>query len=329
ASYHFAESYLIDGALDVEQLVEALKSVIRRHEILRTVFREVDDVRQQVILERETLNYQAFDFRGRERALADARAKIKEESIRPFDLENGPTSRLIIIQTQDAQYLVLLALHHMLMDHQSMQILREEWAAFYRASQHGPAYSPEPLKLQYGDYAYQQDAKSPLDGAIEFWRSQLNHAPTLSDLPTDFAPKSRFSYQGKFVTQDFPAAQTDAVYQFLQENSCTLYQLFVVAFKILIWQRSGQKYVNIGSPVSNRNRSELDPLIGYFNDTIVLTDELKADESFSSLLSRFKANFLESFARKDVPFDELVKALQPKRIPGRNPYFQHMVVMQK
>ncbi|MEL6358861.1 MAG: AMP-binding protein, partial [Bacteroidota bacterium] len=97
----------------------------------------------------------------------------------------------------------------------------------------------------------------------------------------------------------------------------------------MIWQRSGQKYVNIGSPVSNRNRSELDPLIGYFNDTIVLTDEIKADESFSSLLSRFKANFLESFARKDVPFDELVKALQPKRIPGRNPYFQHMVVMQK
>ncbi|MEM6395440.1 MAG: amino acid adenylation domain-containing protein [Bacteroidota bacterium] len=328
-AYHFAESYLVSGPLNTQKLVEAYQLVVKRHDILRTVFRLVDGERQQVVLAEAKINYHYLDYSSRQNPLANAREQLKEEAAKPFDLEEGPTNRLWVAKVNHNQHLIMLALHHMLMDHQSMQILRKEWAANYQELTAGFVRPRESLKVQYGDYAYRQKIKTTPDHVIDFWRDKLVDSLDCSQLPTDYSPKTHFSYKGGFKSKRYPTDKTAELYLFLQNHACTLYQLFVVAFKIVLWQRSSQGNISIGSPVSNRNKAELDEVIGYFNDTIVLIDKLDGNDTFIGFLDRFKSNFLESFAHKDVPFDELVKKLKPKREPGRNPYFQHMVVMQK
>ena len=323
----------ITGNLNVLVLERAFSEILRRHEVLRTSFSTVNGKPIQIIDPDATLDIKTVDLQRLEKIKRETflQQQLQQEATGSFHLEIAPLIRCNLWQLETREYLLLLTMHHIISDSWSMGIFIQELSNLYQAFITGkPSPLPE-LPIQYADFVVWQ--RQWLRGEIlktqlNYWKTQLAGAPYLLRLPTDRPRPKVQTYRG--ATQSF-TLNTDLTQklQTLSRNlGTTLFMTLHAAFTTLLYRYSGQSDILIGSPIANRNHSEIESLIGFFVNTLVLRTRFEENPSFEDLLTQVKETTLKAYEHQDVPFEQVVEALQPQRSLSYSPLFQVMFVLQ-
>ena len=313
-------------ALDPGLLERCMSEIVRRHEVLRTVFPTAGGQPAQVVAGELSLPLEVVDLSpmpGAERKAAAARHAY-EQAQRPFDLERGPLLRLVLLKLDHADWVLLLTIHHIICDGWSLGVLTRELTALYQAYAGGqPSPLPE-LPIQYGDFAVWQRQwlqGEVLEQQLAYWRQQLAGLPQLQ-LPTDRPHSAVPSFRGSQQELVVPQATTLALKSLSQQEGATLFMTLLAAYSVLLGRYSGQEDIVLGSPIASRTRPELEPLIGLLLNSLILRIDLAGDPTFRELLQRVRRVALDAYAHQDLPFERLVDELQPERDLSRNPLFQ-------
>ncbi|WP_218943668.1 non-ribosomal peptide synthetase [Exilibacterium tricleocarpae] len=326
-AYHIPVALRLRGELSVAALRAALDGVLARHEILRTVFEQHRGEPRQVVLPAPAFDLLSVDLTAlpaaaRQRAVTDETAK---EAARPFDLSRGPLIRGRLLQVQASEYALLITMHHIVSDAWSLDILINDINILYRAHLAGAADPLPPLPVQYGDYAVWQRehlSGAQMEAQAAYWQAHLQGAPALLALPTDRPRPASQSYRGDVLEVALPQSSVEAARALATEAGLTLHMFFQTAWVILLSRLSGQDQVVVGTPVANRQRLELQSLVGFFVNTLALRIDLSGNPGVGELLARVKAANLAGYARQDVPFEQVVELVQPLRSASHSPLFQ-------
>ena len=319
--------------LSTEVIRRAVNEIVRRHEALRTEFslgengQPVQRVLPDLRLELPEVDLSALPEAEREREwIRIARA----EGRKPFDLSQAPLFRSILVRLSAHLHLLLVNVHHILADEWSLEILRHELKEIGEAYAEGrPSPMPE-LPIQYGDFASWQRAQlqgEVVDRQIGYWKNELAGAPGMMELPTDKARPAVQSFRGATETFDVPKDLLDRLKQLGRREQATLFMTLGAGFMALLQRYCGQDDVVIGTPISGRTRSETEGLIGFFLNTVVLRAKFTEELSFRELLGQVKERTLGAFAHQDLPFEQLVAELAPKRDLSHSPLFQVMFIL--
>jgi amino acid adenylation domain-containing protein len=333
ATYNNPAAVRIDGALDVRALEQGLRQVVRRHEALRTTFRDEGEVPIQLIHADTALELPVTDLSSLPTPERDARARelAVEEAHRPFDLRRGPVFRARLLRLAPEQHVLLVTMHHIVSDGWSIGVLVREVAASYEAATQGREAALPPLPVQYADYAAWQHEwmRGPvLEARLDYWREQLAGAPAALELPTDRPRPAVQTYRGAFLPVRLPAELSREVTALARRHEATPFMVLLATWQLLLSRYSGQQDVCVGSPVAGRTRPELEGLIGFFVNTLVFRARLSPELPFRELLAQVKVAALGAFEHQDVPFEKLVEVLQPARDPSRAPLFQVTFTLQ-
>ena len=314
------------GYLDAGALERAVGEIIRRHEILRTTFKVVDGQPGQIINPAQPVTIPIIDLSELSEDAREAAARLlaAEEARRPFDLQADVMFRALVIRLDAEEQVLLFSLHHIACDGWSYSILVREIGALYRSYSEGRTSPLAELPIQYADFAQWQ--RQWLDGEIlsqqlNYWKEQLTGAAPL-ELPTDRPRPPVLSYHGAVEKIALERSLVESLRELAQHQGVTLFMLLIAAFKVLLMRYSGQQDISVGTPISGRNRMEIEDLIGFFVNTLVMRTEVRGEESFEELLRRVREVALDGYAHQDVPFEKLVQEIQPERDTSRQPLFQ-------
>ncbi len=324
--YNYSEAYVFKGNLNIDCLFRALQIIYDNHDILRTTYKLKNGVPFADVGAKDKLNISEFNV-GSEISFEDEE-RIQQmflaDSIRPFDLENGPVIRCSLYKFSDDLHILLLNLHHIATDKWSMTIFRQQLAQNYVALAKGENPDVKVPQIQYQDYAYWQRKKTIDADQMDYWREKLSGELPVLTLPKDFPPPLQPTFKGAFNSQIFSSELSKAILRLSNELETTPFILLLSVYYLLLFRYTGQKDILIGSPISNRDQKYLEGLIGFFNDTVVLRTELNPGMTFKELVGSVKKTTLEAFANKDVPFEDLVKTLKPERSLNSTPFFNVM-----
>ena len=311
----------IEGALNAEALEGALADLLERHEVLRTRFCEHEDqVRQEV-------GPASIALRRFEGEAVEVARNLWSD---PFDLAADYPVRAGLVSWTDAGSWLVLVFHHACVDAWSMEVLLRDLGTFYGARA-GSGSGPEPLAVQYSDFAVWQRGwlqGAVLEEQVAYWRSRLAGAPSHLPLPADHARPSVQDYRGGNVPVEIDAELSEAVRAFAAAQGVTVFMVLLGAFQVLLARWSGQWDVTVGTPIANRRDGQLEPLVGFFANTLALRAEMGGEQSFASHVDEVRARTLEAFAHQDLPFEKLVEELSPERDLSRHPVFQAMLAFQ-
>ena len=322
-AYNTPMAVRMQGNLDRSAVQAALDALAARHESLRTVFVEADGLPWQRILPAATVPIGFEDLSGQDHA-AQLR-KLEAEAFVPFDLEHGPLLRARLFKVNAQEHLLSLTLHHIVSDGWSMSLLVREFAAVYNAAATGRQQAIEPLPVQYADFAAWQRkwlAEGQMQAQIDYWKARLEDDFEVLELPADRIRPQVKSYQGSRFDVRLPLALTERLRALAVASNATLFHVFLAAYAIVLSRYSRKDTLNIGVPVTNRNRLELEGLIGFFINVVVARIGVDGSQPFPQLLAAIKETTLQAQANKDVPFLEVAEALYPDRDQGVNPFFQ-------
>ncbi|GMU11502.1 non-ribosomal peptide synthetase [Corallococcus caeni] len=323
----------LQGLLDVSALERAFAELFRRHEALRTVFRAQEGRPLHVILPVPESPVSRQDLRGLPELAREEEAlrQAQEEARRPFDLARGPLLRVTLLQLAERQHLLLLTMHHIVSDGWSMSVLVRELVALYEAFRTGkPSPLPE-LPLQYADYAAWQRQwleQGALAQQLAWWKRQLDGAPQTVDLPTDRPRPTVQSHKGEQLQVLVPPEVMTRLQALCRREGVTLFMALLAGFQVVLSRYTRRTDIVVGTDIANRNRAETEGLIGFFVNQLVLRGDLGGDPTVRELLSRARETALSAYAHQDLPFEELVKELNPKRSLGQAPLFQVKLVLQ-
>ncbi|MET0400432.1 MAG: amino acid adenylation domain-containing protein, partial [Longimicrobiaceae bacterium] len=333
ASYNIPQALRLGGALDAAALERALGEIVRRHEALRTVFREEDGSPVQVVEPFAGFALPVEDLAGLGGAEREARLERRaaEEAARPFDLSAGPLFRAVLLRLAAEEHALLLCMHHIVSDGWSMGVLFRELSALYAAYREGRNSPLAELAVQYADYAVWQREQlrgEALERQLGYWKERLADAPALLELPTDRPRPAVQTHRGAAVPVELSAELLERLQALGRSEVATLYMTLLGAFQVLLAKYAGSEDVVVGSPIAGRTRGEVEELIGFFVNTLVLRTHLGGDPSFRETLRRVREATLGAYAHQDVPFEKLVAELQPERSLSRSPLFQVMFALQ-
>ncbi|HEV7588933.1 MAG TPA: condensation domain-containing protein, partial [Longimicrobium sp.] len=331
--YNVPVAFRLSGALDVDALGRTLNELARRHESLRTVLASLEGLPVQVVLPEMEIPLPVDDLAhlppGERQA--EAERLTMAEARRTFDLSRGPLVRARLLRMGAHEHLLRLVMHHAVSDGWSLGVLFREMGELYAAFAAGlPSPLPE-LEVQYADFSVWQreSLRGPaLEREMAYWRPVLAGAPDGLELPTDRPRPARPTYAGDGHRVDIPAAVTAEVAALARRESATPYMVLVAAVQAALSRWSGQTDLVVGAPMANRTRHEVEPLIGFFVNTLPLRTDLSGDPSFAELLARVRDVTLGAFAHQEVPLERLVEELAPGRDPARSPLFQVAFVLQ-
>ncbi|MGH3989246.1 MAG: condensation domain-containing protein, partial [Pseudonocardiaceae bacterium] len=332
SGYVSAFALRLRGELDVETLGVALTALVARHESLRTTFDVVDGRGVQVIHPPSVVSLPVLDLSDLtepERAVELQRI-VAVESSRPFDLSRGPLLRVQLVRVSVTEHVLTVALHHIVTDGWSTGVVLSELGAFYGAAVRGQDTGLPVLRVQYVDYAvWQRELLSgpALDGALGYWRDQLDNVTAL-ELPTDRPRPAVLTSAGAVCEFVVPAEVVIGLKGLGHRLDGTLFMTLVAACQVLFSRWSGQDDVAVGTVVSGRDRAELEGLIGFFVNTLVLRSRVDDQQSFVEFLAGVRETVLDAFAHQHVPFERVVDELAVVRDTSRTPLFQAMVVLQ-
>ena len=342
AFYNVPTALRLTGSLNLSALEQTFNEIVRRHEALRTRFGMVEGQLVQAIptesgadapavpLANEaptlTIPLPVVDLRELPAEQGELQAKrlITEESVRPFDLTTGPLIRLMLLKLDETEHILLLNLHHIICDDWSIGVLIRELSTIYTAF---TLEQPSPLAelpLQYADFAHWQREwlqGEELETQLAYWRQQLGSIPVLN-LPSDRPKPTIQSYRGATKFLELPPSLSKALEKLSQQEGVTLFMTLLAAFQTLLYRYTQQEDIAVGSPIANRNRSEIEGLIGFFVNTLVLRTDLSCNPTFQELLDRVREVTLGAYAHQDLPFEKLVEELHPERSLSRHPLFQ-------
>jgi amino acid adenylation domain-containing protein len=327
AVYNLPAAFRLMGHLDIDALERSLAEMVRRHEVLRTSFPSKGGQPQQLISPPERWPLAVKDLQALPEAEREAEVKrlLEEEARRPFDLAHGPVLRVQLLQVGETEHVLQLTMHHIASDGWSMGVLLKEAATLYRAYTRGEESPLAELPIQYADYAvWQRDwlQGEVLEEQLAYWRKQLAGAPTTLELPTDRPRPPVKTTKGARVKLRLPGEVTKQLKEFSRHENATLFMTLLAAFQVLLYRYTGQQEIVVGTPIAGRTRPEVESLIGFFINTLVLRTDLTSDPTFAELVGRVKRMCLEAYAHQDVPFEKLVEELQPVRDLSHSPLFQ-------
>ena len=331
--YNIPETYRVRGPLDIEILEKSFNAILDRHEILRTTFGEKDGNPVLNIAEEFTYTLPVNDISAlsEEERETELRNLVRKRALQPIPLDRLPLFHLGIVKLAAEEHAVILIMHHIISDNWSSQILMGELAALYAAfSEDMPNPLPD-LRLQYADYAYWQRnwlQGEVLEKQIAFWKKELSGAPPVLELPTDRPRPAMQTFNGDFVKFQLPQKLSEKIKDISHREGATLFMTLLAAFQALLYRYSGQDDITVGSPVANRNRTEVEGLIGFFVNTLVLRGRLQGNPSFTELIRRTKETAMNAYAHQELPFEKIVDAVQPERDMSHSPLFQVMFALQ-
>ncbi|WP_193200774.1 non-ribosomal peptide synthetase, partial [Nostoc sp. MG11] len=334
AFYNIAAGARLQGNLNVTALEQSLNEIIRRHEVLRINFVTQEDGQAvQIIRPSAALSMPGVDLQhlpADEQETEIQRLAIAEAQ-QPFDLASQLLTRATLLVLSQTEHILLFCMHHIVSDAWSMGVFVQEIAAIYTAFAQGqPTPLPE-LPIQYVDFAVWQrqflqgDIK---DSQLAYWQQQLANAPTLLELPTDRPRPAVQSFRGMQQSFTISPDLNAALNHLSRKQGVTLFMTLLAAFDTLLYRYTGQADILVGSPIANRNHSEIEGLIGFFVNTLVLRTDLSGDPSFEELLTRVREMTLAAYSHQDLPFELLVEVLQPERNLSHTPLFQVAFVLQ-
>lgn len=315
----------LPSAVDVPRLEQAINEIVRRHESLRTAFKAVDGAPVQLVRSEMHVQLRLTDLSElAESEREEAAFQIAtEEAETPFDLGTWPLLRTRLLRMGEADYILLVTLHHIISDFWSLQVFGDELSALYAGS--SPDRPPlEGLPIQYADFAEWQRQWLQGPGGqsqLEYWRQQLKDVQAL-DLRTDWPRPETPSFAGAAYDFDVSASLHAALRRLSQRENVTLFMTMLAAFGALLHRYTGQDDIVVGTPFANRDRAELESLIGFFINSLVLRLDLSGNPTFRELLARVRRVALEAYEHQDLPFEKLVSELRPERNLGYNPLFQ-------
>jgi len=332
AFYNMPIAVRLQGPLDVQALERSLNEVIRRHESLRTVFRDEKGKPVQAVSPRLVLRLPVKDLSPLPAGEQEAAVRnlISKDSGHPFDLSRGPLLRIRLLKLASENHLVVLVVHHIAADAWSFGVLLRELAAIYEAFSKGrPSPLPDPA-FQYADYAHWQ--RQVVGGELaekqkSYWKERLAGLPAL-DLPLDHARPPVQTFRGGVRSFEISADLARSLKNLGAREGATVFMILLAAFKALLHLVSGQDDIAVGTPVAGRNSAETEGMIGFFLNLIVLRTDLAGNPTFREILGRTREVCLAGFVNQDVPFERIVEELQPDRDLSREPLFQTMFVLQ-
>lgn len=326
-AYNVPLTVRLDGALNIAALEKSLSEVVNRHETLRTTFRVESGSLVQIIAPPSSLKLPVVDLSELTEAHREAEATrlAVQDAQRPFDLSTEPLIRATMLRLSEEEHVALIAMHHIISDAWSMSLLIQEIAAFYEPFARGvAALLPEP-PIQFADYAFWQREQlqgEALESQLAYWINHLRDLPPITELPTDRPRQSTHSYRGTRRFIKLSKELTSALKELSRREEATLFMTLLAAFQVLLHSYAGQEDILIGSPIANRTRPETETLIGLFVNTLVLRGDLSGNPSFSELVARVRETTLEAYGHQSLPFDKLVKAIQPDRSVNHMPLIQ-------
>jgi amino acid adenylation domain-containing protein len=333
-AYHSPQGLLLAGRLDARALQAALDDIVLRHEVLRTALVEnAEGEPEQWVRPAAAFALETVDLRGERPAERDAAQAVRIAALlaRPFDLARGEVARGLLVRRTEDEAVLVIDLHHAVTDGWSLGVMVRELGEFYVARREGrAAVLPEPT-LNYADYAAWQ--RATLAGAElavlkAWWWAQLADAPLESTLPSDRPRVPRPATTGGCVQRRLPQVATERLTALAHGHGATPFMVLLTSWFSLLYRRTGQNDFVVGSPVAGREQAELEPLIGFFVNTLALRGRVRAAMSFGELLDQVRVTALDAYARQALPFEMLVEGLVQERYPGRPPLFQTMLVLQ-
>ncbi|MFN6486361.1 MULTISPECIES: non-ribosomal peptide synthetase [unclassified Nostoc] len=344
--YNIPMALRLVGNLDRAALEQSLQEIIHRHEALRTNFITVDGKPSQIIREwgtgnREQRILSIVDLQHLS-TLVLSEVEVTEREItsqqlaqqqvtQPFDLAKEALIRATLVVLNETEHVLLVCMHHVVSDGWSMGVFVQELAALYDAYAQGQPSPLAPLPIQYADFAIWQRnwlQGEVLQSQLNYWQQQLQDAPALLSLPTDRPRPAVQTYNGTHQEFVLSVELTNKLSKLSQEQGCTLFMTLLAAFDTLLYRYTGTEDILVGSPIANRDRSEIEGLIGFFVNTLVMRTSLTGNPSFSELLTRVRSMAMEAYSHQNLPFEMLVEALQPERNLSHTPLFQIMFVLQ-
>ncbi|MGW9556230.1 non-ribosomal peptide synthetase [Nocardiopsis sp. NPDC055551] len=325
--YNSPVSLRLRGELDGSALQRALTALVARHEVLRTRYPVRDGVPFQEIAPAAEVPLQVIDAPGGDEQI---REHVSELAAAPFDLRNGPVLRAYLLRQAEDVHVLLLSLHHIATDGWSTAIIIRELVELYRSERGGGAAGLPELAVQYADYAVWQRGRMTgerADEQLAYWRDRLTDLPIL-DLPTDRPRPGVPTHAGTTLDRVLPARLRDDLNRLARAERVTLMTVVLAAFNVLMSKYTQQDDIVVGSVWSGRGRPEVESLVGFFSNTLVLRTSTAGDPTFRELLSRTRDTVMGAHFHEDLPFGKVVEELSPERDPDRNPLFQTSFTLQ-
>jgi amino acid adenylation domain-containing protein len=330
--YNLITKVLFEGDLNVQALERAFSEIVRRHEALRTTFDFKEGQPVQIVMPDQPIRINLIDLTHLPEEAQQARTEdiFLAEARRPFDLKCGPLLRTTLLQLREDKHLLLLAVHHIVSDEWSVGVLVHELGELYTALAAGRTPSLSALPIQYADFAVWQ--RQWLQGAfleqqLEYWRKQLAGSSPVLELPADRPRPALQTFNGARISFWVPRDLTEPLKALTRSEKATLFMSLLAVFKVLLHRYTVQDDIVVGTPIANRQRQEIENLIGFFTNTLALRTDLSGNPGFRELLKRVRETALDAYAHQDLPFEYLVEKLHPQRTLSHSPLVQVMFVI--
>jgi amino acid adenylation domain-containing protein len=325
--YHIPSVIKLTGLLNVKALQQAFEKIIERHEILRTVILEENGIAFQKILNPISWKLNIIQL---EDSNFELDSIIQQQIYKPFDLSKDFMLRSNLMQIKQDENLLVITMHHIASDGWSVGVLIQEMLELYQSFVDGREPQLPKLEIQYSDFSiWQRRHLTPeyLENQLSYWRTKLEGSIPIS-LPIDFKRPAVQSKNGDLVSIKIEYDVSKKLSILSKQNGATLFMTLLAAFKILLSKHSNQEDIIVGTPVSGRVQKELEPLIGFFINTLVLRTQVNQNSTFDELLQDLKNTVLEAFSNQETPFEKVVEAVVSERDRSRSPLFQVMFVFQ-
>ncbi|HTU46693.1 MAG TPA: amino acid adenylation domain-containing protein [Bryobacteraceae bacterium] len=333
SEYNVVVAWRLAGELDTAALEYAINTIIGRHEALRAHFEEVEGEPIQVIEPLARLAIERADLTGLDEKSQEAavEAAIERESTTSFDLARGPIIRAKLLRTGACQHVFLRTIHHIAYDGWSEAVFSRELTELYAAHREGRENPLNSLPLQYADFALWQRnwlESGALDEGLEYWTRQLQHMPERLEIPTDRPRTNKQAFSAKLLQTVLPHIEAAALKRLSRENQATLYMTLLASFAVLISRYGRQQDVTIATPIANRQDAQLEDMIGFFVNMLLMRVRANSTATFRELLAATRIATLEAYERQEAPFERIIQALSPSRSASAMPILQIVFALQ-
>lgn len=333
SAYNAQIALRFSGSLDEDALRKAITRIVRRHEVLRSVFPEVAGEPRQVVLEETIFDLTSVDL---ENLPANSREQdgielLRKEAVLPFELRTSPPIRAVLVHLGPDTNLFGLTIHHIAFDGWSRGRILEELSAFYLAAVEDREFHEHDLPVQYADFAVWQRTYAASEASkehIAYWLRKLSDIPAILALPTDRPRPSAFNFRGDTHEFTIPPGLTERFREIGREHNATLFMALLAAFKVLLYTYTDQSVIVVGSPVAGRSHFELEPLVGCFVNMLVLRSDLEPNLTFAEVIRQIRETVFDAHAHQDAPFERLVQEIGPTGGLSHHPVFQVAFVVQ-
>lgn len=331
-AYNIPTAIKLTGNLNLDALEKSLLQIVKRHEVLRTYIYTIDETPMQIVEKQVDVTIHKINLvkKGKITQKDEIKKILNEEITKPFNLSTLPLFRVTLVKLSNDEYILILLMHHIISDGWSAGIFITELSRLYSVNSKGETFDLPPLEIQYADFAKWQ--KKWLTGELKekqlhYWKEQLNNIPVL-ELPTDFSRPKQQSLKGAVVKGEIEKELTEKFTKFSKRNGLTLFMSLFAAFNVLLYKYSGHDDFAVGTPIANRNKKQIENLIGFFVNTLALRANIKPDISFVQYLTKYKETILSAFANQDLPLEMIIEELQLERDMSHTPIFQVMFAFQ-